>query len=737
MYKEFYHFKENPFNVTSDPVFFFSSNCHSQAFSHLSYGIEHRKGILLITGEVGTGKTTLCRTLLDKYRNHKEYNVKTALILNPSFSDQQLLQLILKDFGIQEILENKFDLVNALNKFLLDETGKGNNIVLLIDEAQNLGVDQLEQIRLLSNLETEKEKLLQIILIGQPELCAKLELASLRQLNQRIAVRYHLRPLQREEIKRYINHRLKIVLSKNSDNSVRFTNKAIDVIYESCKGTPRLINIICDRALLAGYTQETFIIDFEIISMCVKEVGINIIAEPNRIQRPQKNFEPEELIVGSTKKRSVWYKNIYILIFVFFAVVGSLYTAFDYFDLTTSQKPSDRNLPVRSSATNRFRLHEPKRVELPVVLDKPDLPVRENVAQSEAQNKPNVQEQKSDMPPTSDKSGLPEPKHVEPSVVLDKPDLPVRENVAQSEAQNKPSVPEQKSDVPPETSDTSGLPKQKLLESSVVLDKPDLPVRENVAQSEAQNKHSVPEQKSDVLPETSDTSGLPEQKLVESSVVLDKPDLQVKESVAQSDVQDKLRVSEQKSKVLTNVSDKSTLPIQKKNVKKGFRLLKPASRHVETVPEQYTKGLKFYEQGHYKKAAVWFRKAAEQGHAKAQSNLGVMYSDGQGVKRDYNEAVKWCRKAAEQGYAQAQTNLCIMYSKGKGVEQDYNKMSKWCHKAAEQGNGQAQAILGIMYSEGQGVEQNAEEAVKWFEKASKQGVDYAKKAMGRLELDYE
>jgi general secretion pathway protein A len=151
MYEEFYHFKENPFNVTSDPVFFFLSSCHSQAFSHLTYGIEHRKGILLITGEVGTGKTTLCRTLLDKYRNHKEYNVKTALILNPSFLDQQLLQLILRDFGIPGDFKKKFDLVNALNEFLLEETGKGNNIVLIIDEAQNLGVEELEQIRLLSS----------------------------------------------------------------------------------------------------------------------------------------------------------------------------------------------------------------------------------------------------------------------------------------------------------------------------------------------------------------------------------------------------------------------------------------------------------------------------------------------------------------------------------------------------------------------------------------------------------
>jgi general secretion pathway protein A len=585
MYEKFYHFKENPFNVTSDPVFFFSSNCHAQAFSHLTYGIEHRKGILLITGEVGTGKTTLCRTLLDKYRNHKEYNVKTALILNPSFSDQQLLKLILRDFGIQDNFENKFDLVNALNEFLLEETGKGNNIVLLVDEAQNLGVEQLEQIRLLSNLETEKDKLLQIILIGQPELCAKLELASLRQLNQRIAVRYNLIPLKREEIDKYINHRLRIVSSKGYYNSVRFTNRAIDVIYESCKGTPRLINIICDRALLAGYAQATFIIDEKIINRCVKEVDIKINAKPHRVQDPLKNIEAEKLIVDSTINRKVWYKNIYVLAFIIFAVVAPLYTVLDFYGLTSSSKQSGQNLTV--------------------------------------------------LPNTTDRTGLPEQTSVVPSDVSDKSVLQEQNIVA-------------KTDV----SDTSGMPEQ----TSVAL--PEAP---------------------------------------------DKPDLQA----------------------------------QKKEVSKRFRLLKPVPRFVETVSEKYIKGSNFYEQGEHKKAAVWFRKAAEQGHAKAQSNLGVMYSEGQGVGKDYNEAVKWCRQAAEQGYAQAQTNLCIMYSEGKGVEQDYNEAAIWCRKAAEQENGQAQAILGIMYSKGQGVEQDTEEAVKWFGKASEQGIDYAKKALKRLELDQE
>ncbi len=585
MYEKFYHFKENPFNVTSDPVFFFSSNCHAQAFSHLTYGIEHRKGILLITGEVGTGKTTLCRTLLNKYRNHKEYNVKTALILNPSFSDQQLLKLILRDFGIQDSLENKFDLVNALNEYLLEETGKGNNIVLLIDEAQNLGVEQLEQIRLLSNLETEKQKLLQIILIGQPELCEKLELASLRQLNQRIAVRYHLLPLKREEIKKYIDHRLRIVSAKRSDSSVRFTNKAIDVIYESCKGTPRMINIICDRALLSGYTREAFIIDEKIINRCIKEVDIKVSVKPHRIQDPLKNVEAEKLIVDSTIKRKVWYKNIYVMIFVFFAIVGPLYTVLDFYGLTSSPKQSDQNPPVFSNTTDATGLQEQKNVVLPKVFDKPVLPVQKSVA---------------------------------PPGVTEKPDM-----------------------------------------------------------------------------------------------------------------------SSQKNLVQQKVSDKPGLQTQNKKVSKRFRLLKPAPRFVETVSGKYIKGSNFYEQGEHKEAAIWFRKAAEQGHAQAQSNLGVMYSEGQGVDKDYNEAVKWCRKAADQGYAQAQTNLCIMYSEGKGVEQDYNEAARWCRKASEQGNGQAQAILGIMCSKGQGVEQDTEEAIKWFEKASEQGIDYARGALKRLELDQE
>jgi len=265
MYLKFYGLREKPFNVTSDPAFFFLSQKHKEALSHLLYGVTQRKGIIVITGEIGTGKTTLCRFFL----NQLGRNIKTAFILNPYFSEIQLLEAIINDFGIGIKDKSKLSFVWELNKFLLRESEAGNNVVLIIDEAQNLKPSQLEQIRLLSNLETDKDKLIQLVLVGQPELNDKLKLINLRQLQQRIMVKYHIMPLEKSETKGYINHRLNIA---GSVNRIKFTDGALRSISDFSYGVPRLINIICDRALLAGFVDETDLIDSDIIDRCLEEL---------------------------------------------------------------------------------------------------------------------------------------------------------------------------------------------------------------------------------------------------------------------------------------------------------------------------------------------------------------------------------------------------------------------------------------------------------------------------------
>ncbi|EKD44907.1 MAG: hypothetical protein ACD_70C00176G0002 [uncultured bacterium] len=269
MYYDYYQLKENPFNVTADSFFFFPSKSHGEAFSHLKFGIEQRKGIIAITGEIGTGKTTLCRTLINRLDN----NIKTALILNPKFSETQLLQMIVHDLGIEGNFRGKFALVTALNQFLFSESEIGHNVAIIIDEAQNLTPKQLESIRLLSNLETEKDKLLQIVLVGQPELKKKLLLPELRQLNQRIIVRYHIQPLNRDEVAQYILHRLKLASkSPETFSAIRFDTAALDAIYQLSQGRPRMINILCDRALLASFVQDSYIIQESVIRSCAEEL---------------------------------------------------------------------------------------------------------------------------------------------------------------------------------------------------------------------------------------------------------------------------------------------------------------------------------------------------------------------------------------------------------------------------------------------------------------------------------
>lgn len=265
MYLSFYGLGEKPFNVTSDPNFLFMSRRHKEAFSYLIFGIRDRKGFIEITGDIGTGKTTLCRALLGQLSE----NTKTAFILNPNLSEIQLLQAILEDFGIEAERKTKLGLQHQLNNFLIDQLRQDNNVVLILDEAQNLSPLLLENIRLLSNLETEKDKLFQIILVGQPELRTKLNSPQLKQLKQRIGVRYHILPLDRDEIDKYIYHRLGVA---GSAKSVTFTQHAIERIHRYSGGTPRLINMICDKTLLLGYVLEKRIISEDLVEQGIKEI---------------------------------------------------------------------------------------------------------------------------------------------------------------------------------------------------------------------------------------------------------------------------------------------------------------------------------------------------------------------------------------------------------------------------------------------------------------------------------
>lgn len=265
MYREFFGLKEKPFNVTSDPNFLFLSHVHKEALSHLLYGIKEKKGFLEITGEIGAGKTTLCRALLSQL----DKNTKTAFIFNSNLPELQLLQSILEDFGITVVRKNKVSLFRQLNNFLIEEMSRGNNVVLIIDEAQNIKTRVLEEIRMLSNLETDKEKMFQIILVGQPELKNKLESAALKQLRQRIAVRFHISPLESEEIEKYIYHRLAIAGSKGD---IQFHKDAMEKICSFTGGIPRVINMVCDKSLLAAYVAAVKDITLSMVESSIREL---------------------------------------------------------------------------------------------------------------------------------------------------------------------------------------------------------------------------------------------------------------------------------------------------------------------------------------------------------------------------------------------------------------------------------------------------------------------------------
>ena len=272
MYESFFDLTRKPFSITSSPSFLFLSRRHREALAHLTYGIKERVGFIEITGEVGTGKTTICRTLL----NQLDEKTKTAFIFNSNLSESQLMQTIVEDFGIKTAQRSKGALFSELNRFLLRQLTLGNNVVLIIDEAQNLSAKLLEQVRMLSNLESENEKLLQIVLVGQPELRDKLNSPSLRQLRQRIAVRYHIEALNREEVGQYIAHRLALSGGTNGKAPV-FAESALEAIYQYSQGIPRLINLVCNKALLTGFVLDERNITDEIIKRSVSELEGSLV----------------------------------------------------------------------------------------------------------------------------------------------------------------------------------------------------------------------------------------------------------------------------------------------------------------------------------------------------------------------------------------------------------------------------------------------------------------------------
>ena len=265
MYLDYYGLKEPPFDLTPNPRFLFYSARHREAFNHLLYGLRERKGFVQLTGEVGAGKTTVCRAMLEALGD----SWSSALIFDPPREPDLLVKMVAMEFGLEVAGFDALYTRALLNEFLIEQAATGRDSVLIIDEAQNLSRDQLEHIRLLSNLETEDRKLLQIVLMGQPELRDRLNAPELRQLRQRITVRYHLPALRRAELWPYVEHRLVV---SGATGTFYFTAGALWRIFNYSQGVPRLVNAVCDKCLLAGYVEQREGIDYRMAGRAIREL---------------------------------------------------------------------------------------------------------------------------------------------------------------------------------------------------------------------------------------------------------------------------------------------------------------------------------------------------------------------------------------------------------------------------------------------------------------------------------
>ena len=265
MYEAYYSLEDPPFVLTPDPRFLLRSKGHHEILGTLLYGITSQKGLMALVGDVGTGKTTLCRALLRELPD----SVQSALVLNPHLSGADLIGTILDDLGVERRGGTKGELMAALSQYLLATGSEGKTVLVIVDEAQQMGVESLEQIRILSNLETATRKLLQILLVGQPELEEKLKLNELRQLDQRIGIRCYLKPLPRKETYRYVEHRLRVA---GLPGALPFTRGALAKIYKYSRGIPRVINLVCDRALMAGFSNRVREITPTLVTSAVRNL---------------------------------------------------------------------------------------------------------------------------------------------------------------------------------------------------------------------------------------------------------------------------------------------------------------------------------------------------------------------------------------------------------------------------------------------------------------------------------